>query len=142
MTRRQSSQRQRRQPRQPRSTPIGREIIAGLQEALAFARGADTGARFRVAPISARRADAAPAPEFTARDVAAIRGRLGVSQTVFARLLNVSASTTRSWEQGVNAPGGAASRLLQVAQSDPDALLRYVRATGDDRDDTAKRRQK
>lgn len=135
MTRRQGSRR-----RQPRSTPIGREIIAGLREALAFERGADTGARFRIAPISARRADAEPAPEFTARDVAAIRGKLGVSQTVFARLLNVSASTTRSWEQGINAPGGAASRLLQVARSDPDALLRYVRPTGAARNGTAKRR--
>ena len=106
----------------------GQQIIAGLREALAFERGAKTGARFLPAPISARRADAAPAPQFSARDIVSIRERLGVSQTVFARLLNVSPSTTRAWEQGINTPGGPASRLLQVAAADPQALLRYVRA--------------
>ena len=108
----------------------GAQIIQGLREAIAFERGTRTGARFVPAPISVRRADAAPAPDFSARDVASIRERLGVSQAVFARLLNVSPATTRAWEQGVNTPGGPASRLLQVAAADPEALLRYVRAAG------------
>ena len=125
-----------------RQRSVGEEIAAGLREAIAFERGKAAGAQFRAAPLSARSADAAPAPELSAHDVVSIRKRLGVSQAVFARLLNVSASTTRSWEQGINAPGGAASRLLQVAQSNPEALLRYVRPTRASRNGTAKGRPK
>lgn len=132
----------RRRRTRTRRASIGQEIIAGLREALEFECGEETGAQFRAAPISARRADAAPAPEFTPREVASIRKRLGVSQAVFARLLNVSASTTRSWEQGVNAPGGAASRLLQVAQLDPAVLLRYVRKPNGDHQRASREAQK
>lgn len=115
-----------RQSRSGRPSRSGEEILAGMREALALERGERSDAQFRPAAISARHADAAPAPKFSAKEVASIRKQLAVSQAVFARLLNVSASTTRSWEQGINAPGGAASRLLQVARLDPHALLKYV----------------
>lgn len=111
-----------------RGSTEGRQVIAGLREALAFERGAPNAARFHPAPISILRADAEPAPEFSAGDIVSIREALGVSQTVFARLLNVSPSTTRAWEQGINTPGGPASRLLQVAAADPRAILRYLRS--------------
>ena len=110
----------------PAST-IGDEIIAGLREAIAYERGHRTGAAFKRAPISARSVDAMPAPTFTSKDVVAIRRRLGISQAVFARLLNVSSATERSWEQGLNTPGGPSSRLLQIATANPEALLAYVR---------------
>jgi putative transcriptional regulator len=101
--------------------------MAGLREAIAFERGSRTGALFRSAPISARNVEAAPPPTFAPKQIAAIRRRLGLSQAVFARLLNVSPATARSWEQGVNTPGGPSSRLLQIAGANPEALLPYVR---------------
>ncbi len=45
-----------------------------------------------------------------------LREKYGVSQAVFAALLNVSASTVQKWEQGKKAPGAAASRLLQIVE--------------------------
>jgi predicted RNase H-like HicB family nuclease/DNA-binding XRE family transcriptional regulator len=55
--------------------------------------------------------------------IRAIRRGLGVSQRVFADLLNVSLSTIRSWEQGLRTPDGASRRLLSIAERHPDVLL-------------------
>ena len=52
-----------------------------------------------------------------------VRRRLNVSQREFAELLNVSVGTVRSWEQGLRTPDGAAQRLLDIAERQPDALL-------------------
>ena len=57
--------------------------------------------------------------------VANIRNYLNLSQSVFARLLNVPTVTAVSWEKGRRHPSGAALRLLQVAQNDPDILLAF-----------------
>ena len=56
-------------------------------------------------------------------DVAAIRNRLKVSQSVFARILNVPTVTEVSWEKGRRQPSGAALRLLQIARKHPRILL-------------------
>jgi len=56
-------------------------------------------------------------------DVAAIRGKTGLSQARFAQLLGVSVRTLQDWEQGRRAPSGAARTLLAVADKDPHALL-------------------
>ncbi|MDP2940136.1 MAG: transcriptional regulator [Candidatus Omnitrophota bacterium] len=49
-------------------------------------------------------------------DIARIRSKLHVSQSVFAYLLNASESTVRKWEIGDKEPGGANSRLLQIIE--------------------------
>ena len=57
-------------------------IIRGLEEALGFERGdASVG---RIKRVTMRIATAAPAPSFSANDVAQLRQRVGVSQPVFA----------------------------------------------------------
>ena len=61
-------------------------------------------------------------------DVRAIRRKLNVSQTVFARLLNVPVVTEASWEVGRRNPSGAALRLLQIARKQPGALLTAAEA--------------
>ena len=61
------------------------------------------------------------------REIAAIRQDLNVSQSVFARLLNVPEVTAASWEKGRRHPSGAAVRLLQIARKHPDVLLQVAR---------------
>ncbi len=56
------------------------------------------------------------------KDVAAIRRRLNVSQSVFAALLNVPKVTAISWEKGRRKPTGAALRLLDLVRKRPDIL--------------------
>jgi putative transcriptional regulator len=55
-----------------------------------------------------------------------VRGRLGLSQEAFARLLCISVKTLQNWEQGRREPTGAAMRLLQVADKHPEVLLELV----------------
>ncbi len=69
----------------------------------------------------------APTPAIKPREIAAIRRQLNVSQTVFARLLNVPAVTAASWEKGRRHPSGAAVRLLQIARKHPEVLLQAGR---------------
>lgn len=64
-----------------------------------------------------------PIPVINARDIAAIRTKLNLSQPVFARVLNVPVATARSWESGRRKPTGAALRLLDLARRSPQALL-------------------
>lgn len=45
-----------------------------------------------------------------------LRLREKVSQPVFAKYLNVSASTAKKWETGEKSPSGTALRLLQIIQ--------------------------
>ena len=68
-----------------------------------------------------------PAKQMTPAEIVALRARkLKVSQTVFARLLNVSPQAVRNWEQGINRPNGATLRLLQLTRNQPNILLRYL----------------
>jgi DNA-binding transcriptional regulator YiaG len=115
--------------RRKRAKNIGDEIIAGLAEAIAFERGEKTGARFKAAPIrpiNARQADALPAPDYTPTQVSRIRGRLQLSQRVFARVFNVSPETAKAWEQGKAPPNGSAKRLLQIAERHPDVMRELI----------------
>lgn len=68
-----------------------------------------------------------PTAAIKAREIAAIRQDLNVSQSVFARLLNVPEVTAASWEKGRRHPSGAAVRLLQIARKHPEILLRAAR---------------
>lgn len=83
------------------------------------------------ATFTARNAEVAPAPVFSRERIAAIRGRLELSQPVFAQALNVSADTVRAWEQGKRSPDGAALRLLQLADSHPQWVLEAVQLSDD-----------
>ncbi len=54
------------------------------------------------------------------------RNGLGVSQSIFARLLNVALQTVHAWEQGTRKPTGSALRLLNLAAQKPITLKRLV----------------
>jgi putative transcriptional regulator len=56
-------------------------------------------------------------------DIRALRESLNASQTLFARLLNVSSNAVESWEQGIREPRQATLKLLHIARKNPDVLL-------------------
>jgi putative transcriptional regulator len=66
------------------------------------------------------------APEFPASEIAHLRKRTGLSQAVFARVLNVSKESEAKWEQGTRHPAGSALRLLQIMKKNPDLVLASV----------------
>ncbi|MCE0496968.1 MAG: helix-turn-helix domain-containing protein [Methylacidiphilales bacterium] len=65
-----------------------------------------------------------PVKPFKAKEIAAIRADLQLSQPVFAKVLNVPVATARSWESGRRKPTGAALRLLQIVKKSPDLFLK------------------
>ena len=106
----------------------GRRIVGALHEALAIQRGHSAPVRQTRRLVTARAASAEPAPHYSAGQVRRLRSRLALSQTVFAQLLNVSAETVRSWEQGKNPPSGPAARLLQLTVQHPEWMLKSIEA--------------
>lgn len=105
---------------------VGRTIIEGLHEAIAYERGKLPGARVTRLPLTARSARPRPAPQYRGSRIAQLRIRLELSQTVFAYALNVSPETVRAWEQEKRVPDGAALRLLQVAERHPEVILEHI----------------
>jgi putative transcriptional regulator len=65
-----------------------------------------------------------PAPPMTRTEIAALRERERVSQSVFARTLGVSLNTVSQWERGERRATGAALKLLSLARAHG---LDYVR---------------
>jgi len=95
------------------------ELKGSLTEALVHARGKVT-LKTRDVPLPA------PVVAIKPQDIVRLRQTLNASQGVFARMLNVSRDTEISWETGRRKPSGAALRLLQIIQIEPDILPRIT----------------
>jgi putative transcriptional regulator len=69
-----------------------------------------------------------PSPE----QVRALREKLGLTQTQFARRFGFTLDTVQQYEQGRRRPSGPASTLLRVIDFDPEAVVRALgrRQTG------------
>ena len=66
----------------------------------------------------------APIPAYSAEKIRALRTRTQLSQTVFAAVLNTSASTVRQWEIGDKQPSGPSLKLLNLLERKGlDALI-------------------
>ena len=101
-------------------------IMAGLEDALAYAKGDK--ARGRATVFDARELD-----------VGKVRGKVGLSQDEFARAFGVSVATLRNWEQRRVKPDGPARVLLTVIDRDPVSVLKALRI-GPKRTTTKRRR--
>ncbi len=106
---------------------FGELMVASSEEAAAIARGDLKPAK--VASVTAGDASVEPPPAYGAKRVRTVRERLGLSQPVFARALNVSLGTVRGWEQGARRPDGPTQRLLEVAERHPEAVLEIAALT-------------
>jgi putative transcriptional regulator len=89
-------------------------VTKGLEEALAFARGRETGARVHQV-------------EVPAVDVAEIRARTGLSQSAFARSIGVAKGTLVNWEHGRRRPTGPAQVLLAMIARKPSLVTELLR---------------
>lgn len=103
---------------------FGELLIQGLTEALAVARGEAEPTRRR---RTARVTTVQPPRAYGAQKIQQIRERMGLSQAVFARVLNASSDTVKAWEQGKRQPDGMALVLLEVAERHPAVLMERVR---------------
>ena len=118
---------------QRKRLPVADQIRKGLEEAVRHARGEIT-----LKTTSLEMPDRPP--QVKAEEVTKLRLGSGMSQAVFARLLNVSTKTVQSWEQGTCTPSQAALRLIQVFRRDPSGLLEAVGMSGpQDKPDGRKR---
>ena len=61
--------------------------------------------------------------EFSPEEIKLLRDKEHLSQSIFARYLNMSVSTIVQWERGVKKPSGAALKLLNLIQEKGIAML-------------------
>jgi putative transcriptional regulator len=92
-----------------RLSRVGKDVVAGLKEAIAHARG-------EIA-LPAREYEV-PGPV----DVRAIRARSGLSQSGFAREYGFSVRTLQEWESGGAKPPSAVRAYLTVIDRNPKAV--------------------
>jgi putative transcriptional regulator len=97
----------------PRTSALGRRLMAGLNDALAHARGDLVLPSYTIT-----------VPETV--DVAKLRHRLGLSQAAFARTFGLDVTALHAWEQGRRRPDRAARVLLAVIAKEPQAVLRAL----------------
>jgi putative transcriptional regulator len=93
---------------------VHNSIMKGLNEALAFAKGKDVGAKVHQVEVGAV-------------DVAAIRARTGLSQGAFARSIGVAKGTLLNWEHGRRRPTGPAQILLAMIEKKPSLVSELLR---------------
>lgn len=89
-------------------------LMDGLNEALSFARGEETGAVVHHI-------------EVPAVDVTAIRASTGLSQGAFARSIGVAKGTLLNWEHGRRHPTGPAQVLLAMIAKRPSLVAELLR---------------
>lgn len=65
---------------------------------------------------------------FSASEVKEIRGKLNVSQGVFAEFLGVATATVQDWEQGITTPSGPACRIMDEIALDFEGWSKRIRA--------------
>jgi putative transcriptional regulator len=96
---------------------LGKKLIQAAKEARAIARGELDSSTYRV-HIPAQ------------IDVKAIRNKLKLSQSEFAKKFGIAAGTLKDWEQHRKQPDGPARVLLTVIDKEPEAVERALARTG------------
>jgi DNA-binding transcriptional regulator YiaG len=61
-------------------------------------------------------------------DIAALRAFVGLTQTEFARAMEISVHTLRNWEQGRRRPEGPAMALLRIAARHPRIIRENLKS--------------
>jgi putative transcriptional regulator len=103
--------------------PLFDRLKSGLEEGIRHAKGEIT-LKTTTLELPDR------PPVVGAAELTTLRLASGMSQAVFARLLNVSTKTVQSWEQGQRKPSQAALRLIQIFRYNPAGLLEAAGVSG------------
>jgi len=98
----------------------GRELIQGMENAVAHARGRKAAARETTFAVRIP----------TRIDVGRIRRKLGMSQAAFAARFGFSVRNVQNWEQGLRQPEGPARAYLLVIDRNPKAVQRALQEVG------------
>ena len=96
---------------------VGKEVIASLKEAIAWAGGEPV--RVRITTVKVPQTD-----------VRAVRRKLRLSQSQFAAKFGFQPATLKNWEQGRTRPDGPARVLLAVIARHPEAVEDALRRAG------------
>ena len=104
---------------------LGGLLLQSMEQAVAIDAGRLEPARRHRRTV--RETKVALPPRYRSARIRRLRESLGLSQPLFARVLNVSVGTVRAWEQGVRIPDGSSRRLVEVVEHDPNVILRTVR---------------
>jgi putative transcriptional regulator len=91
------------------STTFGQDLIASMNDALAYSQGQEVGARVHHIKVPMV-------------DVAKIRAATGLSQSAFARSIGVAKGTLLNWEHGRRQPSGPAQVLLAMIARKPSVV--------------------
>jgi putative transcriptional regulator len=92
-----------------------KELLDATREALAHYKGEKRDLRTTVLPE--------PPRPMSRVEIHKLRDSLKVSQSVFAKCLNVSTKLVQAWEGGTRRPDGAALRLLRLAEQAPGLVF-------------------
>lgn len=95
------------------TTTFGQDLIASLEDAVAYENGARDGMRTHTIQVA---------------DARAIREQLGMSQQAFAKAYRIPLATLKGWEQGRRHPDATASAYLNVIARLPDAARTALQA--------------
>lgn len=99
---------------------LSERLRESLAEMEAFARGeALPAATHEVSFITSREVEIVAPKPMTGKEILELRARIGVSQTVFARLLNVSVSLVRARERDARTADGARQTVPRYPQRYP-----------------------
>lgn len=111
--------------RRPLKTPARKTLFerlqTGLGEGIAHAR--------RELTLKTIEVPEEP-PEIDGATLAAMREEAEMSQAVFAKVINVSAKTVQSWEQGVREPSMASRRMIHIFSQRPEVVCEIVGMRG------------
>jgi putative transcriptional regulator len=108
-----------------RKRNLGDMLIQSLTQAIAYEKG-DLVLPTHTRELTLPEARIDTPPRYNNDEIRAIRLKLGYSQPVFAKMLNVSVQSVRAWEQGTRVPDGASWRLLELAEESSEALTAKV----------------
>lgn len=95
---------------------VGKRIIEGLEQAVAWTRGHNDRARVTLVEV----------PEVDVREV---RTRMGLSQAQFATKFGLPPATLRNWEQGRARPDAPTRVLLAVIAKHPETVEEVLKAS-------------
>ena len=103
-----------------KNNDVANDLIDGLKEVIDHDKGKIS---LRTTVVEVPK----PLKIMTSKDLKKVREKqLNMSQTIFAKFLNVSPETVRAWEQGKTSPKGPALVMLNLAKNDKQAFLEAV----------------